>query len=657
MPYIFELTNLTDIIGLQYNALGFSLLDRGLKIGHPQRVSLYGGTLELELVRTEDGKRHVPLALDVKGSTGQDLIDRVNALEAMLRDAARYRTEGTGAEVFLKVKIDDAAESVLLPVLEGEINTNDLYSKCSEPYDLITELPVMVTCAPYWEADTTYTLENYIDNPGFWRGAAPGDSWAEVNAGDVVTFIDPSTYAVMGQSLRMTISPDGVNDTGVQSDAITVTPVASYYLEARVYGAVGNDTFTVQAFDLIGGVPGTPIVGSTITFAAVTSEWEKRGVTFTTPAGCTSLAVQCFRLAADSVAAGDTGYYLDAVYLTPGVTAPVGWSSGRNLVNHLDTGAGHADHLNVLCVTEIPGEVEAEAKVSLGLTQALWTMRNAKRTRDNPHNMIWQLLPRDAYTTPPDLIFGLQHASCIDSIKVVDGNAPGGHRIEVSFAGAQTMQLRTYWNVTANLASYYGKWALVLLVSKSANTDDVFMKVQAYNPGYSHREGYLLQQEVQQATANYWCELDGWEIFSFPIGVHDNDLWGAGDQWQIRLYASIVGAAAWDVLWIAGVYLVALDEGCMIAGNPYTQFAAGTDFTIDNLDGNKGVFPYNAGTATHYNNMGYVGELPTLTPKIENWLYFSLGQTFGTGEVLITDPAVVSLEYRPRGIFLRGTNP
>ena len=128
MPYVCQLTNLTDSIDLQYNALGFSLLDRGIQIGHPQRVSLYGGRLELELVRTEDGKRYVPLALDVKGSTGQDLINRVNALEAMLRDAASYRTDKTGTEVFLNVKIDDATEGVLLPVLEGEINTNDLYS-------------------------------------------------------------------------------------------------------------------------------------------------------------------------------------------------------------------------------------------------------------------------------------------------------------------------------------------------------------------------------------------------------------------------------------------------------------------------------------------------------------------------------------------------
>ena len=117
------------------------------------------------------------------------------------------------------------------------------------------------------------------------------------------------------------------------------------------------------------------------------------------------------------------------------------------------------------------------------------------------------------------------------------------------------------------------------------------------------------------------------------------------------------GGKVWDALWIAGAYLMPLDEGTMIAGSPTTQFSAGTDFTIDNLDRNKGVFPYNAGSSTHYNNIGAVGQLPTLTPEVENWLYFSLGQTFGTGEVLITDPAVVSVEYRPRGIFLRGSNP
>jgi len=361
MAYICQLTNGTDSIDLQYNAIGFSLLDRGIQIGHPQRVSLYGGQLELELVRTEDGKRHVPLALDVKGSTGQDLIDRVNELEAMLRDAASYHCDNTGTEVFLSVKIDDATYGVLLPVLEGEINTNDLYSKCSEPNSLITELPVMVTCEPYWEADATGRLENYIDNPGFWRGAAPGDSWAEVNAGDVASTIDTTIYEVMGQSLKQVYIVDAVNDTGVISDAQTVVASTEYYFEARNYRAAGCDVLTAQVYD---ATAGAVIATSVLTFNGATGAWVKDGVAFTTPVGCVSVQIELYCLAVNSVAAGTA--YWDAIYLEPRSDAPTGWISGRNLVNHLDD---DADHLNVVCVTEIPGEVEAEAKIGMGLTQ------------------------------------------------------------------------------------------------------------------------------------------------------------------------------------------------------------------------------------------------------------------------------------------------
>ena len=659
MPYVCQLTNLTDSIDLQYNALGFSLLDRGIQIGHPQRVSLYGGRLELELVRTEDGKRYVPLALDVKGSSGQDLIDRVNALEAMLRDAASYHCHKTGAEVFLNVKIDDALEGVLLPVLEGEINTNELYSKCSEPYDLITKLPVMVTCEPYWEADATGTLENYIDNPGFWRGAAPGDSWAEANGGDVTSTIDPDVWEVMGRSLKQVYIVDAVNDTGVISDAQTVVASTEYYFEARNYRAAGCDVLTAQVYDASNFAP---IAASVLTFNGATGDWVKDGVAFTTPVGCVSVQIELYCLAADSVAAGTA--YWDAIYLEPRSDAPTGWSSGRNLVNHLDTGAGHADHLNVVCVTEIPGEVEAECDIVATYTDAALGVNNiyvAQKVGNDPSGFVWQFTPCGMYTTAEGgaggaCTPGYTDVLCIDSDKIVDANAPSGSRIEVDFATDQTMRLRCHFSVTADFENYRGTYQLAVLCKKAAGADTVKMKMRALQDVVGNTQGYVVSRTVQtEVDATAWGLLSGWQILSFPIGQH-GDTWDTGNRWRIELYASISGGAAWDALMIGGACLVPLDSAYLICESPtYSGAPAGIDYHIKDMDGERGVFPYDSTNARYYSSISAVGAHPQLAPTVENWLYWAyklLGAT-----LVITPTLRVALTYRPRGKFLRGSNP
>ena len=625
-------------IDLFYSATDeWAMLDKGFLPNDPERRELWGGYLETILVRQEDGKRTIPLELQGTWTTPDDLIDAVNALEERLRHAARYRIDGWGDEVFLRFQLSGATYGVDFPACSGQINKADLMNACNlmmeSGHRVAKSIKIGLTliCEPYWDATETYTFENYIDNPGWWRwAAAPGDSWTEVNAPDLTSTQDTTIWQVMGNSLKQVYVVDAVNDTGVISDAQTVVASTAYYFQVRNYRVTGCDTLTAQVYDISNGAI---IAASVLTFNGAVDEWVTQGVSFTTPVGCVSIRVELLCLAGDSVAGGTA--YWDAVYLTPGTTAPVGWSSGRNLTNELDA----ADQINVLCVTEIPGEVEAEIKATLTLDDDTSTMRVAKRTRDEPHNFIWQLLGVNAVVTAGD-------AACIDSALVGDATAPGGQRVTVTFAGTQTMALRCYWDITADLTSYFGKFVLLVIAKMSGTTDMASIKIDEYDETAS-----MIGATKVVVSGTTWTLYDGWEVLGFRIGTHDNDLFGAGNNWRISLQASTDGIPT-DELHIACAFLVPIDEA-YLATAAGALFAGGqSQMILKEMDGDRGMFAYGSGTDTYYPNLGGIGTYPLLTPEVENWLYFVSG-----GGYVLTDAFHVALQYRPRGIFLRGSNP
>jgi len=327
---------------------------------------------------------------------------------------------------------------------------------------------------------------------------------------------------------------------------------------------------------------------------------------------------------------------------------PVGCMSSSYLVNHYDR---DENEVNFLSVCDIPGEVEAEMRFDVEIADECEYLHIAKRTRNKPCKMQWQLLPCEAYTTAeggaPPCTPALIDAACINSDKVADGFSPCACRVVVNF-GVQAMNLRTYWDIITDLPNYHGKWMLAILCDVTGTTDTIKMKIFAYQDIQNWGQGYVIEQTVPNAPANEWELLSGWQILSFPVGSHDDDLWDINNRWHIEVYASSTGTT--DDLWIAGAYLIPLDDGYFIGGDP--TFSGGVTISIVDLDGERGVFPHYSNY--RLSNVGGVGKYPSLTPEIENYFYFILSEW---GDHVIANTMEVGLKYRPRGIFLRGTNP
>lgn len=356
------------------------------------------------------------------------------------------------------------------------------------------------------------------------------------------------------------------------------------------------------------------------------------------------------RILADAGGACTGIAHIDKMLVMEASNVPTGWMSSSYLTNHYDR---DACDINFLSVCDIPGETEAEAKMLVELDDDTAYLRYAKRTRNDPCKFIWELNACEAYTE-----FETGGAPCVpgntditglidDSDKTGDVSSPCACRITVDFAATQNMFHRCYWDITNNLANHYGQFVLWVVAKVTGLADIIKMEIRIED-----ETNIIHGQNEITIDRTLWGVFDGFEVFSFRIGTSDNALLGVGNNWRIILRASNSNPTPIDSLHIACAYLVPVDEALPLVGGGIGIFVGGaSSIILKNMDGDKGFFVYGSTSDTRYPNIGAVGEYPSLTPEVENWLYFV------TQGWVLDDTFRISLKYRPRGIFLRGTNP
>jgi len=658
-----SLVSMTEIDLLFRATDDWAILDQGISINDPAIKELWGGELEDQLVRREEGKRVIPMELHLLSADADTLIDDVNGLEAMLRHAAAFRTEGKRSgygETFLQFKTDNATHYVWYPVIAGRIDKRNLMKKCNSEQE-IDNVPATIICEAYWESLFTYDLSNLLDNPGFeeWNNGicnSQPDCWTDYQtagaAGENQQETDTVEEGCEALRIELIAAAAGLYQGVTQNIGARVRADTEYTLLARVQNeAIVNGKLYVFVEGAAAAVRGTAINDG-----LARADYTLVSCQFTPLTGDIAANVH-IRVRLEAVGGACTAIaHIDKMLVMESSNVPTGWMSSSYLVNHYD---GDAGHINYLSVCDVPGEVEAECEIEFHPVATLSGAHIIRRSIDNPCNMLWQLTPCNAATkletgaggacTP-----GNTDAFLFDSDKVIDATSPDGSHINVDFLTAQTMETRAYWHLTQNLGDYKGAYQFLLLCKKTLDTDTVKVKIGAFSGVAGSSQGYVVSQEAETAVAGDWNLMSGWNLLSWPVG-ESLDLWGAGNYWSLRVEASIDGAAPWDNLQIAGAYLALLDERYVIAGSPISaDMGANDTIYVRDLDGKRGYFSYDGPQDRHDPNRGYVGRLPALEPSIENWFHFAFVKV---NTVDIDEGATVSVTHRPRGIFLRGSNP
>lgn len=362
MAFSVVLTDGVTDVDLYYSAAaGISLLDEGLKPGRPEDRSLYGGLAQDILIRSLKGRRQVPLELHVEGSSDDDLLNRINQLEHLVRKAEDFAILGYGDEVFLEFKLSAATYTSRFPILGCDLDVDRLMSVFVKDIQVVDRVPFVLTCKPYWESKTLFSLNNYLKTPHFEEDTnsdGRADNWSSVG---VTTALDTTIYLIGKQSQK--VVTDEAGDDSIYSDNVTETETSGVAY-AWVYVASGDEV-AVELWDAT-----TTTLKDTALYSA--ADWA-------TKVGADGNTWKRLVVSSDSLASGNlhglriirrtgdatqvTTFYVDQCYFEFGRTdTPVGWMSFRDIENHDDTDVGDISYVDF---ADIPGDVDAIIKLKV----------------------------------------------------------------------------------------------------------------------------------------------------------------------------------------------------------------------------------------------------------------------------------------------------
>lgn len=363
MAFSVVLTDGVTDIDLYYSAAaGISLLDEGLKPGRPEDRGLYGGLAQDILIRALKGRRQVPLELYVEGSSDDDLLNRINELEYLVRKAEDFAILGYGDEVFLEFKLSAATYTSRFPVLGCDLDIDRLMSKFCQDIQVVDRVPFVLTCKPYWESETLFSLDNWCMNPHFVEDKDSdglADSWVKI--GTPTTTIDTTNFLLGGQSQK--VVTDTAGDDGL--DSKTMIPGGTTAIAyAWVYRSAGDD-ITVRIWDNdVSAGRGEARLDTGGWETKVDEDgktWHRIVVSSSSIVNGNDHKLHVLRCTEDASEA--TTFYVDQCYFEFGRTdTPVGWKSSRDIEGHYDSDVEHIPYVDF---ADIPGDVNAVIKLKV----------------------------------------------------------------------------------------------------------------------------------------------------------------------------------------------------------------------------------------------------------------------------------------------------
>lgn len=329
MGFVCRLTDEKDTVDIPLyfaDTTGFSLLDEGFKPSRPEPRDLYGGLLETLLIRHDDGKRRIPLDLHLEGSTDDDMLDRINDLQQLVKQAQDFHLLDYGDEVFLQFKIGSATRMTRFGVITGEIDIDRLMSVFVKDVQKVDSIPVVLTCKPHWESCEF----NYLFNGGFefWDVVQFGgtgadtepDGWEDFESIAAGTGVNNRLAAGMQQGVYcLQTEVAGINNgdyKGIRQEILSrLTPGVTYTLLGWYQNtAVTNGTLYISAWGDSSGID----------YAIQTGDahgvWTAFSVAFTPDLGDSFLRISCHITAWDNGCSGT--FYLDGMMVVRGTDIP-----------------------------------------------------------------------------------------------------------------------------------------------------------------------------------------------------------------------------------------------------------------------------------------------------------------------------------------------
>jgi len=350
----------------------------GMKVstGEPEALWHSPNSDERKLIRLVDQPGTIFITQTVKGGGAWDsVINNVTDIYRMVKQAARYQTDGDVSRVYVRIQPDGATNYTDYEVIYGHVDASGSYYKSVDVMNTeATGVILSLNVRAYGEG-APITLRNDLpSSPHFLEDSnsdGVADGWTAVNS-PTSTALITSQYLFGGNSQKVTTNSS--TGQGIQSSTVTVTSGTACVAYIWIRGSSTSDPITISFLD-----------GSNVTIASATflasnpSGYDKTAVggdgntwyRYSFSGTNTNANVKMSIVRASANATAISTFRVAASYIQTGTsTIPDAWCSSKTIYNRYDPVSANPERINYVDVWGIPGDSDAIVDIKSKVTAA-----------------------------------------------------------------------------------------------------------------------------------------------------------------------------------------------------------------------------------------------------------------------------------------------
>jgi hypothetical protein len=375
MAWTFQLENSTSSLNLN-DGTNYKVLQQGFDAPPPALRTQFSGAGNVfragsRLIRQSYDNRVVTLAIQVIGSSTDNLATNIEAVESFLRGAQEFTSFSSGSQVKLKYQWDSATSPVYFHVLTGMFSpiTSPQHTAALTVNTRIQNATLSLICEPF-AFGAQENIENFVRDPSFEVAGTALADWTESKTATGTTARSTAQAKFGDASLLLTMTNSGGSGQVIERNQTLVDVDAgeNWSFEAWIYvTALSNSKAgLVVLYNDGSATTATSYITATNTgFAQATIANQA------VPSGATQAIVKV-RLEATASSATGTAY-VDAVSAVQAASVPTTWVSSHEVAN-IFTDASQLT-TNYVDIHNVPGNQSA--------------LLQMKATENEAHTKFW----------------------------------------------------------------------------------------------------------------------------------------------------------------------------------------------------------------------------------------------------------------------------
>jgi hypothetical protein len=666
MAWVYNLLDSSTTITLN-GGTNYALMPDGFSAPPPPRRQTFGGRNYFrdgsDLMERVFENRTVTVRIWIKGSSQDNLIANINAVNNLLERGAEYARTGLGTQLLLRRQWDNATNTSDFSVIEGHLqidgDAGDVH-RFSPSTDYRISAILVLVCQPFILGDAE-TIENFIDNASFEITGTDLADWTQNIDATGSTALDTTQkkYGLASMKLTMTDSAGSgrvVERTQVRAE-VDATEVWSFSVWVHVTALSSAKAGLVLLYD-----DGSATT-TTLYQTSVTSDWTLLSLANqTAPSGAGQVTI---KLRLESTAADATGVaYFDGATAVLSSSLPDSFVTSRNVANsYADNSQATTNYIDVYPnLGDIPALMQVRVAENEAHTSMYVGARHAGRHTDT--NM-W--------------IEGIGSSSIIHDqanfLETQEGNQAGmntGAPALDSGSVVTTFKIVNATGGTADLAADTwfrgnttittppeGQYRVLFRVGFRTNIGAIASEELHFGMSYTYG-AFTLLDDTNPSTANFTAFassatervghlLDLGTINIPPIGTPEGQ---TGADFVLKIFLGTNAANSSDnsdylEFYTDAFMLVPIDFGGLYLSKDSAQDVV----LLDSRSKNKAAYILDTSNVVQSFPSNQLGTMPTAHPEGTR-LYFAFGEN-ADNDWVIASGAAVSVTVVPRFLYVR----